>query len=282
MGKGVITLEGYTIATTTAGNPRGLPVIFVHGWLSHRGVWQGTLAALGDQIYGVALDLLGFGESAKPAEADYSIPAQAQRVLQLADRLGLERFALVGHSMGGQIALYLAAALAPQRVIRLVSVAGVVTGRLSARVEHMVYPMVALGARFPWLYTLWGYLVRWRPMAYWHFRPWFYRMDSLPFEAWAVDRAMALRADLATAAYQAGQAIRRLDLTPLLPRIVAPTLALFGRQDGTVPVSDGERVAREVPQGRLVTLDRCGHFPMYEQPAAYLKALRSFLTAAPV
>jgi len=82
---------------------------------------------------------------------------------------------------------------------------------------------------------------------------------------------------MATPVYKAGQAIHSLDLTPHLPHITAPTLAIFGAQDGTVPLSDGHLVKELVPNSWLVLIDQCGHFPHYEHPAEYLQALELFL-----
>jgi pimeloyl-ACP methyl ester carboxylesterase len=249
----------------------------VHGWFSHRGVWRQTWERFKESYSCIAVDLLGFGDSDKPQDADYSIEAQAQRILRLADKLDCGRFTLIGHSMGGQIALYLASVLAPERVDKLVSVAGVVAARLMPRAEHVNYRLVVAGAVFPWLYPLGRWLIRHRWYAYMHFRPWFHKMDALPFEAWEIDRRMAFQQGVRIPGYKAGKAIHNLDLTPHLRKITAPTLAIFGRQDGTVPVSDGHLLERLVPDGRLVLIDQCGHFPMYERPQQYLAALRNFL-----
>ncbi len=54
-------------------------------------------------------------------------------------------------------------------------------------------------------------------------------------------------------------------------------LIIFGQQDANVPVSDGHLAAQHIPDSRLVLIDRCGHFPMYEQTEYYLEALRDFL-----
>jgi 2-hydroxymuconate-semialdehyde hydrolase len=272
-----ISIDGYKLAYITAGRPTAPPLLLVHGWFSHRGVWRQTVEALQADYYCVALDLLGFGDSAKPAEAEYSIEAQGRRVLRLADALGLERFVLVGHSMGGQTALCVASLLAPERVTRLVSVAGVVAARLMPQVEQVIYRQVAQGKAHPWLYALPRWLTRYRWYAYRHFRAWFYEMEAVPFEEWALDRRMALQPDIQIPAYKAGQAIHDLDLTNHLARIAALTLVIFGWQDGTVPLSDGYLVEQHVPDSQLVLIDRCGHFPMYEQTEQYLAALRAFL-----
>lgn len=167
-----LTVEGYRLTYTTIGSPTQPPVILMHGWLSHRGVWRQTLPALSDHFYCVAIDLLGFGDSDKPAGADYGIEAQGHRALQVADALGLDRVALLGHSMGGQIALNVAARLAPDRITRVVSVAGVVTGKLSRWVEQLTCRTIALAHYIPSLYTVsTPLLVKQRWLANFNFRP---------------------------------------------------------------------------------------------------------------
>ncbi len=272
-----ITLDGHRLTYTTAGHPAAPPLVLIHGWGSHRGVWRQTVEAFRDSRYCVAMDLLGFGDSDKPADADYSIEVQGRRILQLADALDIDKFVLMGHSMGGQIALCAASMLAPERVAKLVSVAGVVTGRLMPVVERVIYWQVAIGAAFPWLGIPVRWFTRYRWFVYLQFRSWFYEMEAVPFDDWEIDRRMALQPGAHVAGYKAWQAMHSLNLTAYLAKITAPTLAIFGQHDGTVPVSDGHLVDQYVPDSRLVLIDRCGHFPMYEQTAQYLDALGAFL-----
>ena len=250
----------------------------LHGWTSYRGVWDSTLRALQSRWSCVAPDLLGFGDSDKPAGGDYSIAAQGRRVLRLADALGYEHFTLIGHSMGGQIALHIAACLAPDRVTQLVDVAGVVTGVLTPSARSL-YPAVTLGKLLPWGYHVTRALSHYRWFSSIQYRPWFYRMDSLPFDCWAEDRRRANQPGAAIPTYEAMLALRSLNLTPHLAAIVAPTLVVFGIHDRTVPLEQGQRFAQQVPDSRLILIEDCGHFPMYEQPARYLEALQGFLNA---
>ena len=276
-GPGVASIDGYNLTYVTAGQPDAPPLMMVHGWFSHLGVWRRTIDMFRHSHYCVAVDLLGFGDSEKPPDADYSIQAQGRRVLQLADVLGLDKFTLLGHSMGGQIALCIASILAPRRVRRLGVVSGVVAAQLTPLAEHLSFWQVSLGAGFPWLYDLARWLSRFRWYSYIHFRTWFYKMDAVPFDEWETDRLMELQPGIHVSGYKAGQAIHNLDLTAHLGKITAPTLAVFGLQDATVPVSDGYLIERYVPDSRLVLIDRCGHFPMVEQPQQYLDTLRTFL-----
>ncbi len=179
-----ITLEGHKLTYTTAGDPATPPVMLLHGWMSYRGVWQQTIAALQDRYYCVAVDLLGFGDSDKPHDADYSICAQGQRVLQLADAMGWDRFTLIGHSMGGQIALCIASMLAPRHITCVISVAGVVSARLTPFVETVNYKLIALSQVFPQMFAVLRRLSRQRWVVYSPlsgFKTWFYRVDAVPF-----------------------------------------------------------------------------------------------------
>jgi pimeloyl-ACP methyl ester carboxylesterase len=261
-----ITLNGHKLVYTTTGQPGAPAVMMVHGWTSHHGVWQQTMEAFKDNHHCIAMDLLGFGDSDKPKDGDYNIEAQGRRVLQLADRLELGTFTLIGHSMGGQIALCIASMLAPGRVAKLVSVSGVVAARLTPVAEREGFRDMRRGKLLPFYYALGRWAVR-KPVGARSssFRNWFYDMDAIPYKDWEIDRQMTLQTDARFSNSEALRAIYSLDLTEHLSEITCPTLAIFGRQDAIVPVTDGHLIEQHVADSRLVLIDRCGHFPMYEQ-----------------
>ncbi|MFN8374648.1 MAG: alpha/beta hydrolase [Anaerolineae bacterium] len=274
-----LPVDGGRITYITVGNPAQPPLLLVHGWLSSRHVWRNTIEAFKDTHYCIALDLLGLGDSDKPHDADYSIAAQAARVLALADALGLQRFSLMGHSMGGQISLYIAAKLAPERVVKLVDVDGVVTGRLTPVVEYVTKLQMWMGSKLPMLYDLTQLAIRVPVIAKIQFRPWFHDMDNPPFDFWAIDRRMSMRSSVAVTAYDMGKAIAGMNLAPFLGDIQVPTLVIFGDDDGTVPVPQGQLAAERIPNAKLVIVPACGHFPMYEKPAEFVAAVQAFLQA---
>lgn len=120
-----------------------LRVLALHGWLDNAASfvplapWLGTATPRGIDL--VAIDLPGHGRSAHlPAGADYSFALAMHNVLDVADALGWERFALLGHSMGAGIASLIAAAC-PQRIERLVAIEAL--GALPERVENTVARM---------------------------------------------------------------------------------------------------------------------------------------------
>lgn len=111
--------DGVPIAYTLAG--AGSPtLLFVHGWLSDRAAWQGTMRALAPSHRVVAIDLPGHGESGS-GRADWTVPAFGADVARVIEALDLREVVLVGHSMGGSIALE-TAAREPQRVVAVVGV----------------------------------------------------------------------------------------------------------------------------------------------------------------
>ncbi|HEX2905746.1 MAG TPA: alpha/beta hydrolase [Phototrophicaceae bacterium] len=276
-GRQFVQVDNYRLGYVTAGRPSDPPIIFVHGWLSHARTWRQTLAALQDQYYCVSVDLLGHGYSDKPHNGDYSIPAQANRVLKLADALGIQQFTYIGHSMGGMIGLYLASTLAPERVTRLVDVSGVANGKLSPYVRGFLTPIYATGSVMPPIWEFSRQAMRWRWYAYIYDRALYYHPEQAFAPVEDEDRHMALMPGNEIPAYRDLQAIAALDLTPRLKNIQAPTLAVFGKYDNTVPIENGYLVKRHVPNSRLVLLDDCGHVPMTEQTAAYLEAVNNFL-----
>jgi pimeloyl-ACP methyl ester carboxylesterase len=269
----VTRIEGHQIITSLSGDPNNPPIILIHGWMSHRGVWQQTIRALEGKYYCISLDLLGFGASDKPEDADYSLPAQAQRVLKLADQLGFSHFSLIGHSMGAQIAMYIAAVLAPPRVDKLLSVGGVFTGELSDKVTKTEMLFVRLARRVPALYGIGLSLVDFRPFINWTFGSWFYDMKALPLEAWKADRVIAFNRASAIPNDEAGKSIQATNLIKYLHKITGPTLLIHGEDDAVVPVEQATLAQDVIPNHNLALFKKCGHFPMYEKPNQYLKAL---------
>jgi pimeloyl-ACP methyl ester carboxylesterase len=276
--KQYLTINDQRLAYIAAGDPSAPPLLMIHGWLSHAGVWRQTFDAFRETHYCVAVDLLGLADSAKPADGDYSIPAQANRILAFADALRLGRFTLIGHSMGGQIALYTAAVLAPERLVRLMDVAGVSTGTLEAYPRRVTLPRMQMAENRVWLWNFSRWLAGFYPVARFEYNPWFYHFGAVPYAEWAIDRQYAMQPGMHHSATRCGEAILACDLSNSLGKISAPTLVIFGDKDRVVPVSEGQTVRRLVPGSRMIQIENCGHFPMLEAQERYLDLLREFLT----
>ena len=281
MPKNTFTVDKHQLHYITAGSPQNPPIIMIHGYTSSHQVWRTTIPALENDYFCIALDLLGHGESDLLSEGDYTIAAQGKRVLALADQLGLERFSLIGHSMGGQIAMYIAAVLAPQRVDKLVDVSGVVAAKLTPFVEATVFnPIKKLyGTPLGYLAETYNRLlsIRFKLAAQRQFASWWYDFNARDFDWWQVDRIYANRPGMRHVWFHGMNAIQGLDLTPHLPKIQARTLVIFGAEDNVVPVTDGHLVDTLVADSRLHLFEQCGHFPMYECEDRYIGVLCDFL-----
>lgn len=262
----------------SVGSSENPPIIFIHGYTSSHHVWRQTIPVLKDKFYCIAIDLMGHGASDILPNGDYSIEAQGKRVLALADELGFEKFTLIGHSMGGQIAMCIASILAPERVIKLANVDGVAAGHLVPALEAELIQGLTLIKFFPFIETLFRWFnIDYKWGAYYQFRSRFYDFNAMPFDDWRIDRQMANLVGMRHAWHHALYAILDLDLTTHLSKILAPTLVIFGKNDAVVPVSDGYLADEHIPNSQLIIIDNCGHFPMYEATEAYLEAVREFL-----
>lgn len=270
-----IMVEGHKIAYHTAGEASRPPLMLVHGWLSHSRVWRRQMEALKDRYFCVSVDLLGFGDSDSPKGGDYSIAAQGRRVLAVADALNLRQFALMGHSMGGQIALQIAAVLAPERVTKLIHVCGVLSGALCwwpkyisknqmwlAMVAPILVPPTAAMFRLSWV----GNVV---------FGTWFHKRP--PLSEWIEDRERTLQTSVIASGYPAVVELQKTDLTPHLNSIQAKTLVMVGRHDRVVPTTEGQKIAETMPDTRLYWFEDCGHFPHFEEEEHFNRVVAEFL-----
>ena len=128
-----LAIEGGTLAALRMGDPDGVPVLALHGWLDNAASFL-PLAAHLRGVDLVALDLPGHGASDHlPPGAEYSLAGTVHAVLDAADALGWRRFAVLGHSMGASIGCLVAAA-APDRVSQLVAIEAL--GALSDTEDH--------------------------------------------------------------------------------------------------------------------------------------------------
>ena len=102
------TVHGHDVRYAEAGADSGGPVVvLVHGIASRASQWQEVMADLGETCHVLAPDLLGHGGSAKP-RGDYSLGAHACGIRDLLAALGHDRVSLVGHSLGGGVAMQFA------------------------------------------------------------------------------------------------------------------------------------------------------------------------------
>jgi pimeloyl-ACP methyl ester carboxylesterase len=267
------TVEGSRVRYLRTGG--GPAVVLLHGFASSIYTWKDVLSALREGHDVVALDLPGFGGSDQPA--DLSFESYPHVVQALLDRLGIARADLVGNSMGGAVAVVLAAT-APSRVGRLVLIdaAGF---NLAERERPLLIRLAGSGP----MGALLDHLPVRRLMVRAALRQVFHDTALVTRERVEEYAAPLLRPG-SPAAIRSLLATLRLHpaaVAELAPRVRAPTLILWGRHDAWIPPRDADRFARAIPGSRAVVLEDCGHLPQEERPAEVARLLVEFLDRAP-
>ncbi len=236
--------------------------LFVHGAGMDHSVWPLQARHLAYRGWNaLALDLPGHGRS--DGAALTSIEAMADWLSHLIDRLDLGRTALVGHSMGALIALA-CAARTPAKVSRV--------ALLGAAPAMPVHPALLEAAARPETLAP-------RMICDWAFGPSGHFGGHHSPGSWMLGHAQslleraagaALHTDLAACnAWQGG--------LEAAAGIACPALVVVGELDRMTPARQGARLAAAIPGATLVTLERCGHMMMVEQPDATRDALDGFL-----
>lgn len=252
---------------------RGPTLVLIHGFASSLYTWSEVLPELARTHDVVAFDLPGFGGSDMPA--DLSWPVLPRAVLALMDRLGVGRATLVGHSLGGAVVLTVAAQ-SPERVDGLVLI-----DSAGFNVDPRARPKLVGLAASPALGAVAGVLPLRRALATRGLRQVFH--DDARVTPERVEEYVApLRRAAWLPAMRSLLTSRQRELEgfpALLPRVRAPTLILWGREDAWAPLEQAARFQAGIAGSRVVIFAACGHVPHEEQPAEALRALRSFLDA---
>jgi pimeloyl-ACP methyl ester carboxylesterase len=144
-------------------------------------------------------------------------------------------------------------------------------------VEKFNARFVELARGRPWLYRTTHPFLKMRLYINWAFGVWFYDIRKIPLKEFYVDIRTAMNPDAHISAAEAGKAIHALDISKHLHKVKAPTLLIHGEEDGTVPVEQAYIAQTALPNNNLAILKKCGHFPMYEKPGQYFKALALLL-----
>lgn len=242
---------------------RGSPVILLHGWLGSWGYWLGTMEALSKHYRAYALDFWGFGESGKRRES-YLVTDFVSLVNQFMDRLGIEKAPIIGHSMGGTVALSVALTY-PNRVSK-VSVVG------SPIVGSSLNLFLRLAGR-PWIAVLvWNNPVLFR-LGIKIYSPRIARDWRTLYDMLLHD----LSRTTLEAFFSSIGSLRETDLRPRLGQLAIPTLGIYGRGDNIVAPNQAQLIAKSVPNGRSKMMDRSRHFVMLDEPELFNKTILDFL-----
>ena len=261
----------------------GPPVVLIHGMVNSSRHWEHVALRLAGDYTVIAPDLIGHGDSATP-RGDYSIGAHAAAIRDLLAAIGVDRATIVGHSLGGGVAMQFFWQF-PQRVERLALVS---SGGLGQDVAPMLRtaalpgasPLLWLAAHPRVVSALDDAGIRMRA-----------RGCGAGVYVQAVARALrplerpgareAFLQTLRAVIDIRGQRVSALDRLYLVEGF--PTLFVWGERDNTIPLSHGREAAARAPGSRFVTLPRAAHFPHLEDPEGLAAVLLEFLeTTEPV
>jgi pimeloyl-ACP methyl ester carboxylesterase len=251
----------------------GPPLVLVHG-LS--GAWQNWLEQIphfSDSHRVIALDLPGFGASPMPPW-EISIPAYGRFLRDFCERLGIDRCALVGNSMGGFITTEVAIA-EPERVEKLVlvSAAGITWARARREPAAMIGRVGRAALPLALRFQLSG--IRRPGLRRRAFQGVFHDPGSLRREVLWENLAAAMSSP---GYYDAMTNLFGYDIRERLEEIEEPTLIVWGRNDRVVPVPAALSYKKRIgDNAELVIFDRCGHVPQMERPVRFNRLLARFL-----
>jgi pimeloyl-ACP methyl ester carboxylesterase len=256
---------------------KGSPIVLIHGVAGRAEQWDQTVQLLADHHTLVAPDLLGHGDSAKP-RGDYSLGAHASGIRDLLVALDIERATVVGHSLGGGIAMQFAYQF-PERCERLVLVS---SGGLGGQVHpllraatlpgsEIVLPLLAhprvleIGSLIPRALGRVGLRTR-------------VDLTEMARGYQSLSNAEARNAFIHTvrAVIDAGgQRINASDRLYLASKM--PSLIVWGRHDRIIPVEHARPAHELMPGSRLVLFDESGHFPHLDAPLRFARTLEAFV-----
>ena len=270
-----IELHGRRVIYRVAGS--GPPVVLIHGMLNSSSHWRSVALSLADDYTVIAPDLIGHGDSAAP-RGDYSLGAHASSIRDLLAALGIDRASIVGHSLGGGVAMQFFYQF-PQRTERLVLIS-------SGGLGHEVSPVLRTAA-LPGVSALLSMTIH--PGLLGALRDAGSRLRQRDVRLGVYLQALARalhpleNADARQAFLQTlravidvhGQRVSATDRLYLLESM--PTMIVWGERDHTIPLQHGREAHEAIPHSHFQTLPRAAHFPHLEDPDGLSEVLREFI-----
>jgi pimeloyl-ACP methyl ester carboxylesterase len=263
----IIEVDGLQVHYKATG-PEGAPaLLLLHGFGSSLQAWDDWSVKLEQKYRVIRLDLPGFGLTGASPANDYSEEKDLATLTHFADKLGLEKFSVMGHSMGGKMAWFLAASQ-PERVQALVLMAPdgfPETKDIGTKPYEVPAVMGLIKYVFP------KYLVRKS------IEPAFSDVDALN------DALVNRYFDMLRAPGVRGAILNRSNQTiytdpvPRLKAIKAPTLLIWGEQDQMIPSTNAQSYANVLLNSTTVIVPKLGHLLQEEQPDKGLTAVMQFL-----
>ncbi len=274
-----IRLHGQPVTFRESGAGSGGPVVvLLHGLASSSATWAEVMPLLGSDTHGIAPDLLGHGQSAKPRSGDYSLGAYAAGLRDLLVVLGLDRATIVGHSFGGGVAMQFAYQF-PELTERVVLVASGGLGQgVSFALRAATLPGAAAALQVLTTVTP-GWVARVVRYAVRHAPPFAGAdIEGLmgAFASFTDEGARGAFVQTARGALDwSGQRLGGTERFYLLAEV--PVLLVAGSRDSVIPVGHTIAAHDMLPHSRLDVVAGAGHFPHVDDPGRFARLLREFL-----
>lgn len=263
----MVIIAGTPIHVRDTGPKDAPAVILLHGFGASLHTWEPWAEGLQDRFRVIRFDLPGSGLSPPDRTGDYTDARSMVLINEVMERAGIERASLVGNSIGGRIA-WTFAATHPDRVVGLVLISP--DGFASPGFEYGKPPEVPAVMRLM-RYALPRSMLR-SNIAVGYADP-----------AALTDTVVQRYHDLMLAPDARDAMLSRMEQTvltdpvPILERITAPTLLVWGEQDAMIPFANAADYQRHIRDVRLIAFPNLGHLPHEEDPGASLPAVRTFL-----
>jgi pimeloyl-ACP methyl ester carboxylesterase len=253
----------------------GRPVVLLHGFGATTYTWNHVIPRLAERYKTLALDLKGFGDSPKPADDGYSAVNQADLVTKFIIEKDLTDVTLIGHSFGGAVALLTALQLQAQ---------GRKLPHSLVLIDTMAYeqplPFFITLLRLPILGRLFMALLSEETQVKFILGVVYHDKIKITKETIAA-YAKPLKEDSAkTALIKTAKLIIPPHIEEIVssyPSIHSPTLIIWGQYDKIVPLGIGSRLARELPNAKLIPPLPAGHAPHEEVPLLVIPEILNFL-----
>jgi pimeloyl-ACP methyl ester carboxylesterase len=251
-----IKINGLDVHYYTAG--QGEPVVVIHGGGGDASTWIRNIAELAGRYTVYAPDLPGYGSS-QPLAGDYYIPELVEFVDRFAGSLGLEKFYLIGHSLGGGIALNYTLK-SPHKVKKLVLVSSLCLGREIAfwvRLFSLPALIRSLGALTIAILKSVKWVVK--------------QLNPAGFIMPLSPASMTVGGSITTFREQS------LVLEQRLSEVKVPTLLVWGAKDPIVPVRQAYRAAKAIPDCRVEVFQKSGHNVHRDEIKQFSEVITGFL-----
>ena len=263
------------VTEVSRGVDGGPTFVMLHGFGASSFTWRYWAPKLANRGRVLCVDYKGFGAAPKPADDEYGPTNQAELVLRLIDELGLDRLTLVGHSLGGGIALLAAQQLCTSSLSHLERLVLV-----SAPTYRQPLPPFVSLSNWPRLGRLLIRAVGPRRLVRFIIRSIVRDPDMVDTRMVEAYARPLLTEDGIDAMMAAGRRIVPDNIDEVVDKIGdvdVPTLLIWGDFERVVPEWVGRRLALDLPDAHLVVLERCGHIPPEEKPDESYAALSTFL-----